>query len=76
MSNKNPFEIRTEVLEMAKDYLDKKTQMDIEYTTKMFQVGQKTAEELRKAMTPYTMDELMEKAREMYSFVSFVSKKD
>lgn len=70
MSNKNPFEIRTEVLEMAKDYLDRQTQMNIEYTTKMFEVGQKNAEELKKAMTPYTMDELMEKAKEMYSFVS------
>jgi hypothetical protein len=70
MTNKNPFEIRTEVLEMAKDYLDKQTQMNVEFTKKMFEQGQKTSEELREAMTPYTMDELMEKAKEMYSFVS------
>jgi hypothetical protein len=36
----------------------------------MFEAGEKTAEELKTAMTPYTMDELMEKAKEMYSFVS------
>jgi len=70
MSNKNPFEIRTEILSMAKDYLDKQTQMNLEITTKLFEVGQKNAEELREAMTPYTMDELMDKAKEMYSFVS------
>ena len=70
MSNKNPFEIRTEVLEMAKDYMDKQTQMNIEFTSKMFEAGKKNAEELRAAMTPYSMDDLMEKAKEMYSFVS------
>ena len=70
MTNKNPFEIRTEILEMAKDYMDKQTQMNIEFTTKMFEAGKKTADELKTAMTPYSMDELMEKAKEMYSFVS------
>lgn len=70
MTNKNPFEIRTEILEMAKDYMDKQTQMNIEFTTKMFEAGKKTADELKTAMTPYSMDELMEKAKEMYTFVS------
>ena len=70
MSNKNPFEIRTEVLEMAKDYMDKQTQMNVEFATKMFEAGKKNAEELKEAMTPYSMEDLMEKAKEMYSFVS------
>ena len=70
MSNKNPFEIRADILEMAKDYIDKQTQLNVEFTPKMFEAGQKTAEELKSAMTPYTMDELMEKAKEMYTFVS------
>lgn len=70
MSNKNPFEIRADILEMAKDYMDKQTQLNVEFTTKMFEAGQKSAEELKSAMTPYTMDELMEKAKEMYTFVS------
>ena len=70
MSNKNPFELRTEILEMAKDYMDKQTQMNVEFATKMFEAGQKTADELKEAMTPYSMDDLMEKAKEMYSFVS------
>ena len=70
MSNKNPFEIRSEVLEMAKDYMDKQMQMNKEFAEKMFETGQKSAEELKEAMTPYSMEDLMEKAKEMYSFVS------
>jgi hypothetical protein len=70
MSNKNPFEIRADILEMAKDYMDKQTQLNVEFTKKMFETGQKTAEDLKQAMTPYSMEELMEKAKEMYSFVS------
>ena len=70
MTNKNPFEIRSEILEMAKDYMDKQTQMNIDFATKMFDAGKKTAEELQEAMTPYSMDDLMTKAKEMYTFVS------
>ena len=43
--NKNPFEIRAEMLQLAKDYMDKQQEMN-------------------------SMDELMGKAKEMYSFVS------
>jgi hypothetical protein len=70
MSNKNPFEIRSEMLQLAKEYMDQQTKMNVDFATKMFEAGEKTAEELKTAMTPYTMDELMEKAKEMYSFVS------
>ena len=69
MSNKNPFEIRSEVLGMAKDYLDKQYAMNVEFTKKLFEQGKKTAEEMQTAYTPYTMDELMKKATEMYAFV-------
>lgn len=70
MSNKNPFEIRTEMLAMAKDYLDNAWTMNMEFTQKMFEEGKKSAEELQAAMTPYSMEELTEKAKELYSFVS------
>lgn len=69
MSNKNPFEIRSEVLGMAKDYLDKQTQMNVEFTKKLFEQGKKTVEEMQAAYTPYTMDDLIKKAGEMYAFV-------
>ena len=70
MTTKNPFEIRSDMLQLAKEYMDLQTKMNVEYTSKMFEAGQKTAEELKEAMTPYSMDELMSKAKEMYSFVS------
>lgn len=70
MANKNPFEIRSEMLQLAKDYMDQQYHMNVEFTQKMFEQGQKTAEDLQDAMKMYSMDELMEKAKEMYSFVS------
>lgn len=70
MTHKNPFEIRSEVLELAKEYMDKQIAMNVEYAEKMLKHGMCKHEELMKAYTPYTFEELMEKAREMYSFVS------
>lgn len=67
MSNKNPFEIRSDVLAMAKDYMDKQYQLNLEMTQKMIEAGQKTLEDLP---TLYTIEELQEKAKEMYAFVS------
>lgn len=70
MSNKNPFEIRSEVLELAKGYMDKQIEMNIEYAEKMQALGKIKADEYMKAFTPYTFEEMMDKAKEMYSFVS------
>lgn len=70
MSNKNPFEIRSEVLELAKHYLDKQIEMNIEYAEKMQELGKIKSDEYMKAFTPYTFEDLMGKAQEMYSFVS------
>jgi hypothetical protein len=69
MSNKNPFEIRSDVLGMAKDYMDKQYQMNVEFTKKLFEQGKKTAEEFQNACQPYSMEDLMKKATEMYAFV-------
>ena len=70
MSNKNPFEIRSEMLAMAKEYLDLQYHMNVEFTQKMFEQGKKTAEEMQSALTMYTTQELMDKAKELYSFVA------
>lgn len=70
MSNKNPFEIRAEMLQMAKDYMDKQWEMNLEFTKKLFEQNKKTVEDMQKALQPYSMDDLMKKAQEMYSFVS------
>jgi ABC-type transporter lipoprotein component MlaA len=70
MSNKNPFEIRSDMLQLAKDYMDQQYYMNKEFAEKMFEAGKKTVEELQEANKMYSMEELMEKAREMYTFVS------
>jgi hypothetical protein len=70
MTNKNPFEIRSEMLAMAKDYLDQQWQMNLSFTQQMFEQGQKTAEDMQKALTPYTIEDITEKAKELYTFVS------
>ena len=70
MSNKNPFEIRAEVLTLAKEYLDQVTALNIDTANKMLDAGKIQAEEFQKASQMYSMDDLMEKAKEMYSFVS------
>ena len=70
MSNKNPFEIRSEMLMLAKDYMDQQYHMNREFAEKMFEVGKMNMEQWQEANKMYSMDELMEKAKEMYSFVS------
>ena len=70
MSNKNPFEIRAEMLAMAKDYMDRQWEMNIDFTRQLVEQNKATVEEMQQALTPYTMEELMSKAKELYSFVS------
>lgn len=70
MSNKNPFEIRAEMLQLAKDYMDQQYHMNVQFAENMVQQGKKTMEEVKDTYEMYSMDDLMEKAKEMYSFVS------
>jgi len=70
MTNKNPFEIRADMLGLAKDYMDQQYRMNIQFAENMMEQGKKTVEEVKESYKMYSMDELMEKAKEMYSFVS------
>ena len=70
MSNKNPFEIRAEMLGLAKDYMDQQYQMNIQLMNDLFEQGKKNMDDVEKAYEMYSMSDLMEKAKEMYSFVS------
>ena len=74
MSNKNPFEIRAEMLQLAKDYMDQQYHMNIQFYENMITEGKKVREDiedqLKDAYKMYTMEELMQKAKEMYTFVS------
>jgi hypothetical protein len=74
MSNKNPFEIRAEMLQLAKEYMDQQHQMNIQFYENMVAEGRKVREDiedqLQEAYKMYSMDDLMAKAKEMYTFVS------
>lgn len=67
MSNKTPFELRTEILSMAKEYMDKQFELQVDYTKKMADLGKQTVEEFP---TMYTVEELTAKAQELYAFVT------
>ena len=70
----NPFEIRAEMVKLAKDYMDQQYHMNIQFYENMVAEGKKAREEvevqLKDAYQMYTMEELMAKAKEMYNFVS------
>lgn len=75
MSNKNAFELRTDILAMAKDYMDQQQTLTMEFGKRAFQSAldaQKVTEEAWKSYVPpmYTIEDLMNKAQEMYSFVN------
>jgi len=74
MSNKNPFEIRAEMLKLAKEYMDEQYHMNIQFYENMIAEGEKARkdveDQLKDAYKMYTLEDLMLKAKEMYSFVS------
>tara|TARA_R110002153_G_scaffold77752_3_gene199440 strand:- start:1252 stop:1470 length:219 start_codon:yes stop_codon:yes gene_type:complete len=68
--NKNPFELRADVLAMAKDYLDKQNELNTQVATKLYEIGQQNQEDFQAAMKGYDIQTLTETAKDMYSFVS------
>jgi len=75
MSNKNPFELRTDILAMAKEYMDRQQETNKQFAQRAYEValeaGKVTAETWKDFMpVQYTIDELTKKATELYSFVS------
>jgi len=70
MSSKNPFEIRADMLKLAKDYMDQQYHINMDFWRQQFEANKATTEEFQKACQPYSIEDLMEKAKEMYSFVS------
>lgn len=45
MANKNPFQIRSEILELAKEYMDKQVELNKAYAEKMVEAGQMQSEQ-------------------------------
>ena len=70
MSNKNPFEIRAEMLQLAKEYMDQQYHMNVQFAENMVAQGKKTVEDIQDTYKMYSMEDLMAKAKEMYGFVA------
>ena len=73
--NKNPFELRTDILAMAKDYMDQQYQMNSSFAQRAFDEAVnagKVAADAWQSYVPamYSSEELMKKAQEFYNFVS------
>lgn len=69
---KNAYEIRSDVLAMAKDYMDKQLELNTEAARKAIEAGEKAVADMPKM---YSLEDLMKEAQKMYSFVSEESKK-
>lgn len=75
MTTKNPFEIRTELLAMAKEYLDKQYQINVEFSHRAFDEAVNAGKVAASAWAEYapkmySIEELTKKAQELYSFVN------
>lgn len=74
-TNKSPFELRTDILQMAKDYMDQQYQINLMFAERAFSEAseaQKVSADAWKSYVPemYTIEDLMKKAQELYGFVS------
>lgn len=74
MSNKNPYELRFDVLAMAKELADRAYDQQQQVFWTMVNQAQEQAEDLEKVVEKYTPKmyqpkEIMEKAEELYNFV-------
>ena len=74
MSAKTPFEIRLDVLAMAKDFLDKQAGINMEFAAETFShlvaSGKAVAEQWQEfAPVPYTIQDITDKANELYGFI-------
>ena len=67
---KNPFEIRAEMVQLAKEYMDKQQEMNVRFAHDMFEQGKMQMDQVQEACKMYSMEDMMKKAQEMYSFVS------
>jgi hypothetical protein len=70
MSNKNPFEIRAEMVQLAKEYMDKQQEISVQFAKDMFEQGKMQTKQFQEACQMYSVEDMMKKAQEMYSFVS------
>lgn len=73
----NPFEIRTEMLKMAQEYLQKQQEINLDFAGRTFEQlvkeGKKVADDWKEyAPKMYTFDEVLKEANKLYGFVKDV----
>jgi RecA/RadA recombinase len=68
--NKNGYEIRAELVAVAKDYIEKQHATNVEYANKMLEVSALTTQEYLNMLKPYTFESILEHANKMYEFVA------
>lgn len=71
----NPFEIRTQLLTMAKEYLEAQHEINTQFAKQAFEElvkqGQKVESDYKQYIPKmYTVDEVVNQAQKLYSFVS------
>ena len=71
----NPYQIRTDILQMAKEILDKQYDMQMEVAHKAMEMYKENAEQALEAYKRYvpkaiTPEEIREQAEKLYEFVS------
>lgn len=68
---KNAFEIRSDILALAKDYMDKQAQLNSDFAKSLISASNTNMQEIAKTIqTAYSMDDLMKTAERMYGFVA------
>jgi len=70
MTNKNPFEIRSDILHLAKEYMDTQHQVNIQLANDMFEHGKNNMYDVQEAYEMYPIQDVIDAAKEMYAFVS------
>jgi len=71
----NPFEIRAQLLEMSKQYLDKQFEINTEFARQAFDTAVKNGQAMQDKYQEYmpkmyTMDQVVEQAKKLYGFVN------
>jgi hypothetical protein len=75
MSNKSPFELRFDVLKMAKDLMDQQYEIANQQYWAMVNQAEKNSQDVKEVFEKYTPkmyqpQEIMSKAEELYKFVT------
>lgn len=73
--SKTPFEVRSDLLAMAKEYMDRQYEINVQFASQAFEkaveAGKVTTDSWKEYVpAQYTLEELTKKAQELYGFVT------